>query len=737
MHTENLTILFVDIAGFTATTNRQSRRQNASLLQNFESLLKPIIRKFSGQLVKSIGDALLLTFHSPTDAMLCACSMQDRVALYTQKNPDEQAIVIRIAAHLGEVRTARHDVFGEAVNLTSRIEAVTPAGEIYLSEAVYLAMNKTEVRVQNAGQFTLVGFDHPLTLYQVQKHPDAALPFGSSELEFRQNKTPVYCWLGAVTLGVALSIGIYWQQQPVSLQASQLPQMQPQRSQYLRLKLDGITATALSPALKFGIQQSLEQAVARLSGLYLSSEKELTTNSLTLELNWATGIFPKNDQLQFILLDSKNRALTQWSVDWVSQQSQQNLFQTEQQLVNELLRHGSFKELLQAELQTEVPDSFYQQYLQGLLTLRQGEEAQDIRLLTQAQEQLRIIHQALPKFRQAGRALCHTFSTLQELTENTDWLTQAKSVCPILSGQQSSHADLLAYGRFLQLTRENHLSQQVLLKVLADNPKSGQAYTLLAQLYLADNQPLEAELVLKRAITMQPDYWPAMQWMAVFLLERGQIESAISHLQKVILLTPDNATALTNLGTAFLLNGQFQAAADTYQSALQKGSEPFIQANLATVFYYLGRLTDAIALYQQALQQDQTDFALHGNIADAYRQNNQPAEAQLHYQQASQLISEKPRLNARELALHAHYLAQLGQDKQSQAQISKALTGSSQIAEVWLIDAIIKSQQGLVDDAVVSAAKAVSLGYPIKLLAADPDLHPLAHQPEFLALLRP
>ncbi|MBN1627085.1 MAG: adenylate/guanylate cyclase domain-containing protein, partial [Deltaproteobacteria bacterium] len=75
--TENLTILFVDIAGFTATTSRQSRVENARLLQAFGSTLLPLIKCYKGRLIKTIGDALLITFRSPTDAMLCSMALQD------------------------------------------------------------------------------------------------------------------------------------------------------------------------------------------------------------------------------------------------------------------------------------------------------------------------------------------------------------------------------------------------------------------------------------------------------------------------------------------------------------------------------------------------------------------------------------------------------------------------------------------------------------------------------------
>lgn len=739
MHTENLTILFVDIAGFTATTNRQSRRQNASLLQNFESLLKPQIKKFSGQLVKSIGDALLLTFRSPTDAMLCACRMQDRLVWYGLQNPLAEPIVIRIAAHLGEVRVARHDVFGEAVNLAARIEAVTPPGEIYLSEAVYLAMNKTEVPVQNAGQFRLDGFSHPLTLYQAVGHPggDHLLRFGSDSREFQQGRRPAPRWLAFAMLLPLTGAGYIWWQstRPLPTMTTELPQQKT--SQFIRLDLSAVSTAQLTNAEKFGLTHSLHQAIGRLSGLYLYPDDSSSPAQYRLSVSWRDGVFPQPDQLEFMLVTADGRNPQRWELDWHHQLTAQNMQQTEQKLVERLLTSGPFTELYPAEPLSTVPDSFFQQYLLVLDHLAQGEQAQDTTLLQKAAESLQQIRLTLPQFNPGNRALCHSLSLLFQLTDDASFLQRAGDVCQNLQLQSNSVADLLAFGRYLSLTDNKKAAQQILLSVLAKNPKSGEAYMLLSRLYLADQQPLEAELVLKRAITVQPDYWPAIQLMALFQLERGQLNAAIDHLQQVILLTPDNATALTNLGSAYLLNGQLQAAADTYQQALKKSQEPFIQANLATVYYYLGRMKDAIRLYQQAIEQNQTDYVLHGNIADAYRQNKQPAEAELHYQQAISLISKRRQTDARDLALQSHYLLQLGRHSEASTVMQQALATNDEIAEVWLLDALLKTRLGQTQPAVASARQALQFGYPAKLLSVDPDLQLLASDPGFLALLHP
>jgi class 3 adenylate cyclase len=167
--TENLTILFVDIAGFTSTTSRQSRAENAHLLQTFDTTLLPLIKRFKGVVVKSIGDALLITFRSPTDAMLCSMALQDAMHEHNLNAPEDKRIHIRVAANLGEVRVTRNDIFGEPVNVASRIEGIAPADEIYLSEAVYMAMNKAEVPAQEVGFKELKGIPQAVRIYSIPR----------------------------------------------------------------------------------------------------------------------------------------------------------------------------------------------------------------------------------------------------------------------------------------------------------------------------------------------------------------------------------------------------------------------------------------------------------------------------------------------------------------------------------------------------------------------------------------
>ncbi|HWE26207.1 MAG TPA: adenylate/guanylate cyclase domain-containing protein [Myxococcales bacterium] len=143
--TQNLAILLSDIKGFTARTSRQTREENFRMLAFHDALLLPVIRGFGGRKVKSIGDALLVTFRSPTDCVLCGMAIQDRLASWNVNRGPAERIEVRIAISLGEVRVDADDVTGDPVQLALRASAFADAGEVVLTESVYLAMNKSEV----------------------------------------------------------------------------------------------------------------------------------------------------------------------------------------------------------------------------------------------------------------------------------------------------------------------------------------------------------------------------------------------------------------------------------------------------------------------------------------------------------------------------------------------------------------------------------------------------------------
>jgi len=171
LKTANLAIVFTDIQGFTERTSRQTLEENQRLLQVHHQLLAPVFKAFGGRIIKSIGDAFLVTFESPTQAVLSGMALQDRLWQHNRTAPEAERLDVRVAINVGEVRVESSDVFGEPVNIASRVESLAEAGEVFFTEAVYLAMNKAEVPSQEVGAFELKGIPGQIRVFRVPRAP--------------------------------------------------------------------------------------------------------------------------------------------------------------------------------------------------------------------------------------------------------------------------------------------------------------------------------------------------------------------------------------------------------------------------------------------------------------------------------------------------------------------------------------------------------------------------------------
>lgn len=215
---ENLTIVLTDIVGYTRMTSESSRAAMRQLLAQHDATVLPLVRAYGGRHVKSIGDALLLSFRSATDAVLCAMAIQDAIAELRERDAACTELHLRIGIALGEVRVERRDVFGEAVNIAARLEALTPADEIYLSDTVYLAMSKGDVDAREIGQQTLRGVHRPVQVYAavapvgMAGEPDPRRPFGGLHREQVRARPMVARTRSALTLAATTARGVWVQQ---------------------------------------------------------------------------------------------------------------------------------------------------------------------------------------------------------------------------------------------------------------------------------------------------------------------------------------------------------------------------------------------------------------------------------------------------------------------------------------------------------------------------------------------
>jgi len=170
IHSEILAVMLVDMVSYTKTTSRLKRESFSRLHDIFDDIALPIFSKYGGHLIKKIGDAFLVSFRSATDSLLCGMEIQNAFFDYNKKYKPIPPIRVRIAVHLGEIIYRNEDIFGEAVNITARIEEITKPGDIVFTDAVYLAMNKNEVPYVHVGLRKFRGIKYPLRLFLVKRN---------------------------------------------------------------------------------------------------------------------------------------------------------------------------------------------------------------------------------------------------------------------------------------------------------------------------------------------------------------------------------------------------------------------------------------------------------------------------------------------------------------------------------------------------------------------------------------
>lgn len=161
-------IMFTDMAGYTALT-QASESQALRVLERHNRLLRPFFPKYHGKEVKTIGDSFLVEFESALDALKCAVEVQSYLHDYNVSSKEEWKIKLRIGIHLGDVVHQKGDVFGDAVNIASRIEPEVGPEGIGVSEQVYdQVQNKFDLPLVSLGERRLKNVTVPVTVYAVQ-----------------------------------------------------------------------------------------------------------------------------------------------------------------------------------------------------------------------------------------------------------------------------------------------------------------------------------------------------------------------------------------------------------------------------------------------------------------------------------------------------------------------------------------------------------------------------------------
>lgn len=160
------TIVFTDVVDFAAKMEADPERTQHLIYQDFQLIIQ-LCQQFEGQVLKSIGDGLLIYFPNPLNAVNCGQEIQLALG-QAAKQASDFVLSHRIGIHFGEIIFSYSDIIGSGVKIVERLQAEAPEGGICISQTVYDAVkNYIPLKPINIGSRKLEGIEEPISLYQL------------------------------------------------------------------------------------------------------------------------------------------------------------------------------------------------------------------------------------------------------------------------------------------------------------------------------------------------------------------------------------------------------------------------------------------------------------------------------------------------------------------------------------------------------------------------------------------
>ncbi|MBN1325937.1 hypothetical protein JW977_03070 [Candidatus Falkowbacteria bacterium] len=184
----NITNLFTDFAGFSTVTMKMRPEEIVAMLNDYFSVLVPIIKKWGGFPDKYIGDAIVSIFGAPValdnhaeNAVCCAIEMQRKIRTFNDQRRLERKPILEmriglnsgdvIAGAIGSDLKLEYTSIGETTNLAQRMESMCQIGHILIAQATYEKIQGVffdGVHIEASPQSLKVkGYDKPVLAYNI------------------------------------------------------------------------------------------------------------------------------------------------------------------------------------------------------------------------------------------------------------------------------------------------------------------------------------------------------------------------------------------------------------------------------------------------------------------------------------------------------------------------------------------------------------------------------------------
>jgi adenylate cyclase len=605
-------IMFTDMVGYTALAQRNEALA-LELLEEHRQILRSIFPRFNGTEIKTIGDAFLVEFQSALEAAQCALEIQRTLAKRNHDVSRERRIELRIGIHVGDVVHREGDVYGDGVNVASRIQPVADIGGICISVDVERQIhNALEVTFEKLAPTELKNIQVPMDLFRVvlpwEKGPRLKPERRESELPKRR-AIPLG-WIGAAVLLLIVIAGWFFLGRYKARSKESRVAETPAKSIAV-LPFENLSEEKGNAYFADGIQEEILTRLAKIADLKVISRtstqqfqsKPANLSEIAKQLGVANilegSVQRSADQVRVNVQLIKAETDAHLWADTFDRKLT-DIFAVESEIAT------AIAETLQAKLSvaektaiakrpTANPEA-YQLYLKGLFFWNKRTGA-DLRT-------------AIGYFNQA--------------------LGKDPSYALAYVGLADSYSLLNFYGGAASPADSYPQAKEAAKKALQLDDTSAEAHTSFA--YVLENYDFDLEQSLKefeRAIQLNPNYATAHHWFANGVLSAlGQFDRAIAAGKRAVELDPLSLIINANLGEDYFYARRYDEAIAQLCKTIEMDPR-FYYAHwaLGIALQSKGQLNEAIAEYRKAAELSDDPYVL-ALLGQAYARAGQREEAQ-------------------------------------------------------------------------------------------------------------
>jgi adenylate cyclase len=559
-------IMFTDIVGFSRQMGANEARM-LRLLETHNRIIQQAVAEHHGQVIKTVGDAFLVDFPSVVHAVQSAQAIQAQLHKRNAETDKAEQIHIRIGIHSGDIVQRNGDVFGDGVNIASRLQALAEPDTICVSDVVYRDV------VKKVPLGMVVSLGRP-KLKNIAEHFEvyALLPEKPQRLRqrLRVQRLKLRQWRRTVQVTAAVFVLVLVSGGAIILRDryfSSVPALPlPDKPSIVVLPFTNLSGDPAQEYFNDGITEDLTTDLYKLPGLFVIARNSAFTYK------------GKAVKVEDVRKELGVRYMVEGSIRKAGDRARITV-----QLIDTTTSHQLWAER-------------YDRPLTDIFAL-QDEIVQKI--VTTLKLQLTLAEQGI---------------LTRKGTNNLE------AYDSYLHGLES----------YLRLTKEaNAQARQMGEKAIELDPQYAQAHVLLGRTYLRewmwrwsqDPQTLEQALTLaQRAISLDDSLPMAHRLLGYVYLRKKQHEEAIAEAKRALALDPNDADGYETLGEVLSFAGRPEETLGLVEQALRLNPRQPVSLLwlLGRAYFLMGRHEEAIATLKKVVTRNPNHLSAHNDLAIIY-----------------------------------------------------------------------------------------------------------------------